>query len=50
MPLAFMANQRRLGLNDGETGMLGPGRKFEGGAQGNVNDRRSELRDSTSHH
>ena len=50
MPVAFVPNQRRLRLNDGEIGMLRPGRKCEGGAQGNVNDRRSEPSDSTSHH
>jgi len=50
VPLAFVPNQRRLRLNDGEIGMLRPGRKCEGRAQGNVNDRRSDPSDSTSHH
>ena len=49
MPLGFVPDQRRLRLNDAEIGML-LRRKCEGCAQGNANDRRSELDDSTSHH
>jgi len=49
MPLSFVPNQRRLCLNDAEVGMLAPGRKREGSAQGDANHRRSKVDDLASH-